>query len=771
MPALRAARDAWTDSWDRFAASDPGLLRLQSATTVAGSVVLALGILALMHSSLQVLVVGGLLAMVASFAVTDPRPLDQARSLLWGLPVTIASLAVGTVLFPHRLAADVVFTAIVFTAVYIRRFGPRGTGLGMIAFQCYFVSQFAHVATDQLPRLTLVAVIGFASSAFVRFGLVRNSPKRTMARLRRAFGLRMTGVIRASIELITGDGDPAAQRDVLERRTRRLHQCALMIQARIDPALGDPHEAVRLEIRISLAEVAAERFALLLAHVLGTTAESHRELAPLAADLETLAELIHDPPRAEPGEAADSVSPTAFAQTEAAALERLLGYRDSTHTSALEPGVRDVYQAVGELTQGVLGLRATRGERPPVPQATAEAREELEDEEEARTTDEARRSVAELSGLYLRTTRLACQVGVGTALAILGGELLSAQRWYWAVLTCWVVFVNASSTGEILVKGYRRLIGTVAGVLAGGLLAGAIGADPWLAFALVIACVFGMFFTAPVSYSMMSFFVTTMIGLLYTLLGTFSRDVLVLRIEETAVGAACGLLAATLVLPIRLDQDTDERLGTTLDRLAEAVGAALARLVPRHAAGSGVVGPAEQPLSAAARFDAALDALRSSMAPVIHPANPLRPRRQRAIYLGRLLDGGAYHARALAALAQATPENPVLDPRLGELVARVGERVCGNAELLAARIRGVDTQGRTWCVEHDETPSPCPEATAGPLPRALRHLHRIDEALSALAEALAPELRRAETEIEPESGADADGATGTPERTGSPAGA
>jgi uncharacterized membrane protein YccC len=760
MRALTAARSAWTEYWDRFAASDPGLLRLQSATTVAGSVLLALGVLALMDSSLQVLVVGGLLAMVASFAVTDPRPLDQARSLVWGLPVTIASLAVGTVLFPHRVAADIVFVAIIFVAVYARRFGPRGTGLGMIAFQCYFVSQFAHVATDQLPRLTVVAVIGFAASAFVRFGLVRNTPARTLARLRRAFGLRMNGVIRASVELITGSGDPQSRQDVLERRTKRLHQCALMIQARINPTLGDPHEAVRLEIRISLAEVAAERFALLISRVVGKSEEPNRELTALAPDLEALAALIRDPAPAEEDEATDPADDVPSA--ESGAIERLLDYRDSTHTSGFEPAERDVYQAVGELTQGVLGLRATRGDKPPTPPSVDEAREELEDEEDARTTDEARRTVAELSGVHLRTTRLACQVAVGTALAILGGELLSEQRWYWAVLTCWVVFVNASSTGEILVKGYRRLVGTVAGVLAGGLLAGAIGADPWLAFALVIACVFGMFFTAPVSYSMMSFFVTTMIGLLYTLLGTFSRDVLVLRIEETAVGAACGLLAATLVLPIRLDQDTDERLCVTLDRMAETVDAAITRLVPSYAAESGFVGPAEQPLSAAGRFDAAVDALRLSMAPVIHPANPLRPRRQRAIYLGRLLDGGAYHARALAALAQATPEDSATDQQLAALVTRVGTRVRGNAELLAARIRG-DERGRTWCVEHDETPSPRDGENAGALPRALRHLHRIDEALTALADALAPQITRAEAEAE--------SGTGEPEQTGNPAGA
>ena len=71
-----------------------------------------------------------------------------------------------------------------------------------------------------------------------------------------------------------------------------------------------------------------------------------------------------------------------------------------------------------------------------------------------------------------------------------------------------------------------------------------------------------MFFSAPLSYALMSFFVTAMLGLLYTLLNTYSVAVLVLRIEETALGAVCGIIAAVLVLPVHTDRRTDELLGT-----------------------------------------------------------------------------------------------------------------------------------------------------------------------------------------------------------------
>ncbi len=146
------------------------------------------------------------------------------------------------------------------------------------------------------------------------------------------------------------------------------------------------------------------------------------------------------------------------------------------------------------------------------------------------------------------------------------------------MLTCWIVFLNTASTGEILVKGYRRLLGTVLGVVAGIGLAALVGHHTWTAFALVLLFIFAMFYTAPLSYTLMSFFVTAMLGLLYTLLHTYSLSVLVLRIEETALGAACGVIAAAVVLPIHTDRRTNDLLVTVLDRLADVTRGAVDQL-------------------------------------------------------------------------------------------------------------------------------------------------------------------------------------------------
>ena len=62
-------------------------------------------------------------------------------------------------------------------------------------------------------------------------------------------------------------------------------------------------------------------------------------------------------------------------------------------------------------------------------------------------------------------------------------------------------------------------------------------------------CLFCAFYFMTVTYSLMTFWITTMLALLYGLLGEFSFGVLLLRIEETAIGAVIGVTVAILVLP------------------------------------------------------------------------------------------------------------------------------------------------------------------------------------------------------------------------------
>ncbi|MFC9684510.1 FUSC family protein [Streptomyces sp. NPDC056948] len=738
---MRAAgRSVWTGLRDRIAASDPGLLRLTAGLRTVGAIALTLAVLSLFGADVHQLVAGAMAAMVATFAIREKQLGPQAVTLALGLPVALASVSLGAFLNARLYVGDIFFVVLIFCAVYGRRFGDRGTALGLIGFQIYFLSLFVGVTVSSLPALCGVMTVAFCSSAVMRFAVVPATPTGVLMRLRLAFRARLAQLVAAQLDLLDADGDEMDKAlDAVREGTARLHETAMMIQAQLDEGTPDESVARLVQRRVADAEIAAERLGLLLLtarsaeradtltlHLPGAPAPSlsapavpDEATATLRRDLQALRTLVL---RAGSGDTG-----TALAHVR----NRLLGYRDEENLPAAPAAVQDVFRGIGESARAVMGLRIAldgpQDESDDTP-ATARSREELDAEDAAIDGGGEEPAAEEETGLRRPTTRAAVQVAVGSTLAIVGGELLSTQRWYWAVLTCWIVFLNTASTGEILVKGYRRLLGTVFGVVAGIVLAGLVGQHTWTAFALVLVLIFAMFYSAPLSYTLMSFFVTAMLGLLYTLLHTYSLEVLVLRVEETALGAACGVVAAALVLPVRTDRRTNELLGTVLERLADVTEAAVGQL-------SG--GPADELLDKARDLDQALADLRAATQPLTHPVTPLRARRHTARYVVALLETCAYHARTLAATAELLPTHPSIaaDPRLRGAAARTVR----NIGTIAARVEDEHTGAR---VETGPSIASLLGSDAGTprygriTDRVLRHLERLDEAVVGLARPL-----------------------------------
>ncbi|MEW2288278.1 FUSC family protein [Streptomyces sp. NPDC047841] len=728
--------------WDRLAASDPGLLRLTAGLRTVTAIALTLAVLAALNVPVPQLVAGAIAAMVATFAIREKQRAQQAVTLAFGLPVALASVSLGALLNQRVVAGDLFFVVLIFCAVYGRRFGDRGTALGLIGFQVYFLSLFVGATASVLPQLYGVICVAFACSAAARFALLPQTPAGTLDRLRRAFRARLGQLLATQAELLDAGPDEAEKvLEDLRTGTARLHETALLIQGRLEDGTSDPAVARLLQRRIADAEIAAERLGLLLLtarsaqrtdtltlHLPGAPLPSGGELpvrdeatAALRRDLQALRLLTLRP--------AGEASGTALAQVR----NRLLGYREEENLPPASPAVQDVFRGLGETARAALGLRLAldgpQDESDDTP-ATARSREELDAEDAAiEVSEESEAEEPQPAGLKRPTTRAAVQVAVGSSLAIVGGELLSAQRWYWAVLTCWIVFLNTASTGEILVKGYRRLLGTVLGVVAGIGLAALVGHHTWTAFALVLLFIFAMFYTAPLSYTLMSFFVTAMLGLLYTLLNTYSLSVLVLRIEETALGAACGVIAAAVVLPVHTDRRTNELLVAVLDRLADVTRGAVDQL--SGGAGGDLVERARE-------LDQALADLRAATQPLTHPITPLRSRRNTVRYVVALLETCAYHGRSLAATAELLPTHPSIaaDPRL----RGAGGRIVHNIEAIAAHVSDPRSAAQ---IETGSSIASMLEPGTLRTPRygrvtdrVLRHLQRLDETVSGLARPL-----------------------------------
>ncbi|BFO17674.1 hypothetical protein SHKM778_40620 [Streptomyces sp. KM77-8] len=359
-----AGRSAGARLRDRLAASDPGLLRLTAGLRTVGAIAVTLAVLASAGSDVTHLVAGAMGAMVATFAIREKQRGAQAVTLALGLPVALVSVSLGAVLSERVLVGDVFFVVLIFAAVYGRRFGDRGTALGLIGFQVYFVSLFVGASAGQLPGLWAALAVAFGSSALLRFAVVPVTPSGLLLRLRQAFRARLGQLVSAQLTLL--DAGPDEMDKALEDvrlANARLHETALMIQSRLEEGTPDEPTARLVQRRIADAEIAAERLGLLLLsarsaeradtltlHLPGAPAPEVGRLpgpdeatALLRRDLRALRVLVV---RTHPG------------GTSVARLRnRLLGYRDEENLPAATPAVRDVFRAVGETARAVMGLR------------------------------------------------------------------------------------------------------------------------------------------------------------------------------------------------------------------------------------------------------------------------------------------------------------------------------------------------------------------------------------------------------------------------------
>ncbi|MEU8773856.1 FUSC family protein [Streptomyces sp. NPDC048606] len=313
------------------------------------------------------------------------------------------------------------------------------------------------------------------------------------------------------------------------------------------------------------------------------------------------------------------------------------------------------------------------------------------------------------TGLRRPTTRQAFQTTAACGFALAIGQALSEDRWYWAVGTAWWIFVNTASRGETLVRGFRRVLGTVIGIAAGLLIAVPLHGAPAPTAALVAVCVFGIFYTAAPSYSWMMFFVTVMAGLLYGLLGVLHPGLLLLRFQETAVGAIGAALAVVLILPVTTHATNDAWIQRALRRVHAATAEATARL-----AGS----PTADPAPHAAELEALLARVRMALAPLVHPLSPFPARKARARRVIALLDDCSREVRGLVAVA-ADPDASH-DARLAAACWRV-----------EAAVEALTAGGPGAPAPSSEQHPHAPEAAG-----ALAHLHGLERALVDLAHPL-----------------------------------
>src|SRR6201996_7739975 len=640
--------------------SDPGLLRLRMAARTTVSLAAALLILFLLtkatHQPLTVALLGVLISMVAGRAVNEPDPHRQKITMAL-LPLPAAgAITTAALLAPHQLVADVGFVVIVYGAVYARRFGPRGRALGMVAFMSYFFTLYLRAKLVELPWLIGAVLVGTVCSFVMTAFVLPDKPEGVLRATVRSLRARMSIVIDKTAEAVEAGRIDDRQRRRRRLRTRALNETALMVQSQIEEkvnpaALWPGVSGEDLALWLFDAELTVERVATAGARaaIAGDEipASTRAELAGALAQLSRAIRLPH---------------PEGLERAARLAQEVL----DHPCSPAANPPVRRLALAIIDTAAATAEVRALV-ERAVTETSTAAPSESEEQEPRA--------------GL-LPTTKQAIQVAVAASLAIVIGELVSPSRWYWAVIAAFVIFAGTNTWNETRTKGWARLVGTALGVPAGVLVAAVVSGNHTVSLVLIFACVFCALYFMKVAYSLMTFWITTMLALMYGLLGEFSYSVLLLRIEETAIGAVIGVTVAILVLPTHARTSMRKDARTFLTTLADVIETSVATLFGHEVTAS--------PTDKARQLDRDLAQFRTTAKPLVAGVGGISGRH--SIRHGqRMLAACDRYGRTLARSSERF-ESP--SPRLTDAITLAATHIRHSIEVLTAALDG----GRTGTV-------------------------------------------------------------------------
>ncbi len=550
----------------RSLASDPGLSRLRTATAavvaLASAIVVEYGFARLVGAASQptvvMVLVGAVLAMMGSMALTGTGVWAKVRIAAF-FPVALGLGLTAAALVQQSTALVLVgFVVTSFVAVFVRRFGIPFFFYGFMGWMGFFFGSFLKATPAMVPGLVAAAAVAAAWVLLLSVTVLRTDPARVLRATMGAFGGQVRATARACADVLeSGPGNGPRQRRARRRvavRQASVTEAALMAEAWAEErgALPEGWSAPALRRRMVDAQQAVDRIAGAARALVG----GHPALVTRAIGL------------------LDALGRENDDATRRLAHEMDAATRDACGSAA--PGwwpARHLTVAVNEY----LDLRALAHRPPPVdPVDSFDAAAPLMMGNLPGSPAVARNVPARGSGWNPlarldMTTRQAVQVSLAGALAIALGWQLSPQRYSWAVITAFVTFTGTSTRSEVFIKGWNRVLGTLLGLVAAVLLARlTVGHTGWV-LAVILACVFLGFYLIRVSYALMIFFVTIMVGQMYTVLGMFSDQLLVLRLEETVIGAVAGVAVALVVTPL----STRDTVRSARDALLEALAALL----------------------------------------------------------------------------------------------------------------------------------------------------------------------------------------------------
>ncbi|WP_156801037.1 FUSC family protein, partial [Oceaniovalibus guishaninsula] len=166
----------------------------------------------------------------------------------------------------------------------------------------------------------------------------------------------------------------------------------------------------------------------------------------------------------------------------------------------------------------------------------------------------------------------AVQVALALAVALPLGYWIDADRWAWAYLAAMLVLYGTGTADDVLVKGWRRVRGTVIGGVGGLLIAGLLRGDIAVEVASIIILQFLAVYFQTFSYAWMMAASTALLALFFGVSGNPVPSVMGLRLGETLAGALVGFVVSQAVFPSRARRRSRDALDNLLTAIAAVLG-------------------------------------------------------------------------------------------------------------------------------------------------------------------------------------------------------
>jgi hypothetical protein len=517
---------------DWLLANDPALSRLRMAARVTLTVIASVACLALIHiAGLALPTIAYGLAIILSIeggvAVRDRLPSEQLKTRLIGGVVSLVCVGIAAALEDHRYISDPMFLVVIAGAAVGRVYGPRGFAVGMFAFTSYFMGAYLKPSLADLPLAVIGPAIAIVTGHLVRTYLLPDDWRRDLLQSLVAIQGRVSDILMKLAVLSSGATISDGDRRELRQLEERLKDVVLMAEGflpRTADGTIDPEDEplTSLTMKIFDVHLAAESTMVLSFEALPPFLLVHA----LIEDDQDMAEKI-------------AASPTVTGDDRVAESARALIWLQKARAAlaeSIEEGRRDRFRSIEDAAAAPAPAKIDFSLKNPV-------------------------------------MRAAVQITVASSLAMIFGLMLSRDRWFWAVMTAFLIFTNTKSRGDTAIKALQRSVGTLLGIATGLVLATLIGGYPLLAAPIAMLSIFLGFYCLQISYAAMTFFISIVLCLIYGMTGVLTLDLLQLRIEETLIGALAGTVVAFLVFPAPTRSTLDLALGRWFDGLRELLSA------------------------------------------------------------------------------------------------------------------------------------------------------------------------------------------------------